>query len=78
MTLTVTVHEATEKLEYLIKHVASGDEVLISEAGRPVARLVAVPQLEGGRMPGSAIGQIAIAPDFDAPLPADVLATFEQ
>ena len=78
MTLTVSVHEATKNLEHLLKRVASGDEVLIADSGRTVARLIAVPQPERGRRPGSAIGQITIAPDFDAPLPTDVLATFEQ
>lgn len=78
MTLTVTVQEAATNIEQLLKRVAGGDEVVISEAGRPVARLVAATQPQQRRMPGSAIGQITIAPDFDAPLPADVLASFEQ
>lgn len=78
MTLTVTIQEAATNIEQLLERVAGGDEIVIADAGRAVARLVAVSQPEQRRKPGSAIGQITIAPDFDAPLPADVLASFEQ
>lgn len=78
MTLTVTVQEATTNIEQLLQRVANGDEIVIADAGRAVARLVAVSQLEQRRKPGSAIGQITIAPDFDAPLPVDVLDSFEK
>ncbi|MBG1270438.1 DUF2281 domain-containing protein [Nostoc sp. WHI] len=42
-----------------------------------MARLVPVNQNLPKRIPGSAKGLITISPDFDAPLPDDILASFE-
>jgi len=52
--------------------------VIIAEAGVPVARLVPVMAEEGRRVPGTAKGKIFIAPDFEAPLPEEVLEEFER
>lgn len=73
---TVNIHEAKSQLSRLIEAVVSGEEVVIAKAGTPVVRLVAVdkkPKLRFGLMKG----KIKIADDFNAPLPDDVLATFE-
>lgn len=40
MTVTVTVYEAKTILSELLARVGAGEEVLIAEAGKPVARLV--------------------------------------
>jgi prevent-host-death family protein len=75
---TVNVHEAKTQLSKLIAAAERGEDVIIAKAGKPVVRLVAVqsaaPQPRRG---GFMKGQIWIAPDFDAPLPADVQAAFE-
>lgn len=73
---TVNIHEAKSQLSRLIEAVVSGEEVVIAKAGTPVVRLVSVetkPKLRFGLMKG----KIKIADDFNAPLPDDVLATFE-
>jgi prevent-host-death family protein len=73
---TVNIHEAKSQLSRLIEAAVSGEEVVIAKAGTPVVRLVSVeqkPKLRFGLMKG----KIKIADDFDAPLPDDVLATFE-
>jgi len=73
---TVNIHEAKSHLSSLIAAAVNGKEVVIAKAGTPVVRLVAVetkPKLRFGIMKG----QIKIADDFNKPLPADVLATFE-
>jgi antitoxin (DNA-binding transcriptional repressor) of toxin-antitoxin stability system len=52
--------------------------VLIAKAVTPLAKLV--PLNDGGRRPirfGLMKGEFVEAPDFDAPLPEDVLASFE-
>jgi prevent-host-death family protein len=38
----VNVHEAKTQLSKLLRRVAAGEEIVISRAGKPVARLVAV------------------------------------
>jgi antitoxin (DNA-binding transcriptional repressor) of toxin-antitoxin stability system len=49
-----------------------------AKAGTPVARLVPFSEKPIRRVPGTAAGKIVIGPDFDAPLPDDVLEAFEQ
>jgi len=73
----VNIHEAKTHLSRLLRRVASGEEIVISRAGKPVARLVAVAEPPRPRELGRDHGKIWIADDFDAPLPDDVLADFE-
>ena len=71
----VNVHEAKTHLSRLIDEVESGAEIVIAKAGRPVARLSPI---RGGsrRRLGVLDGAFAIPDDFNAPLPAAVLARF--
>lgn len=68
----VSVYDAKTHLSRLLDAVEAGEEVVITRAGRPVARLVAVvsrPKRRFGTMPGVA----TVAADFDAPLSIDDL-----
>jgi prevent-host-death family protein len=76
---TVNIHAAKTHLSRLLDAAATGEEILIARAGRPVARLV---PLEGTAAPqrrqlGRLTGQLTVPMDFDAPLPEDVLSGFE-
>lgn len=73
----VNVHEAKTHLSRLLALVAKGEEVVISKAGKPVARLVPVADSGLDRILGVDRGKIWIADDFDAPLPEEILAGFE-
>ncbi|MDP3912044.1 MAG: type II toxin-antitoxin system Phd/YefM family antitoxin [Gemmatimonadales bacterium] len=72
------VHEAKTHLSRLLEQVAQGEEVVIARDGVPVARLVPVPPPLTERPLGMDRGRVVIAPDFDAPLPPEVLDAFEQ
>lgn len=72
---TVSVHEAKTHLSRLLRRVAAGEEVVIAKSGRPVARLVALTQTRS-RVLGSDRGVFQVPPDFDDPLPDDVIADF--
>jgi len=72
----VNIHEAKTHLSRLLARVASGEEVLISRAGRPVARLVPVAPKRVRRIPDRDKGAGFIADDFDAPLPGKILSLF--
>jgi len=74
----VNVHEAKTHLSRLLARVERGEEVLISRSGKPVARLVPVAASAGPRVLGADKGKVVIADDFDAPLPAELLAAFEK
>ena len=73
----VNVYEAKTQLSKLIDRAAAGEDVIIGRNGKPVARLT---RLQEERRPirfGVLRSKLRIAPDFDAPLPAEVLAGFE-
>lgn len=74
---TVNVHEAKTHLSKLLERVEAGDEIIIARAGQPVARLIPFAR-PGKRALGLDAGLGFIAPDFDAPLPDEVLADFER
>lgn len=71
------VHQAKTQLSQLLKRVASGEEIVISNGGRPVARLVPMPA-EPVRELGFARGLFVVPDDFDAPLSDELAALFAQ
>ena len=76
MAKILNLYEAKSKLSSLVEEAAAGKEIVIAKAGVPLARLVPLkPRVR--RKPGGSKGKIWIAPDFDAPLPDDILAAFE-
>lgn len=77
MAVEVNIHEAKTHLSRLLRQVMLGEEVVIANDGTPVARLVPYRPHAAVRVPGRDAGLIWIAPDFDDPLPDDVLASFE-
>jgi prevent-host-death family protein len=72
----VNIHEAKTHLSRLLVRVAAGEEVVISKAGKPLARLVPLERAHSRRTPGQDVGKGWIADDFDAPLPKELLARF--
>lgn len=71
---TFNVHEAKTHLSRLLDRVEKGEEITLARGGRPIARLV--PLARKARVPGRLRGTLQIAPDFDAPLPEEILAAF--
>jgi prevent-host-death family protein len=65
----VNIHDAKTHLSRLLEQVEAGEEVVISRAGRPIARLVAYRTVVKPRRPGGWKGRVRIAPDFDKPSP---------
>lgn len=72
----VNIHEAKTHLSRLLQRVAAGEEVTIANRGVPVARLVPAGRPRASRELGMESGRVKIGEDFDAPLPAEVLAGF--
>ena len=77
MPKTVNLYEAKTHLSALVERASKGEEVVIAKAGEPKARLVPYTRPVKDRKGGAWKGRVVIAPDFDAPLPEDVLAAFE-
>lgn len=63
--MEVNVHEAKTQLSRLLRRVSEGEEITISRAGVPVAKLVAIGPASGLRPMGMDEGKIWIAEDFD-------------
>ena len=78
MPLKVNIHEAKTQFSKLLKRVGNGEEIIISKAGKPIARLTPMNDALVKRLPGSAKGEVIIAEDFDAPLPESIMTSFEQ
>jgi prevent-host-death family protein len=69
--------DAEAGLDGLLERAAAGEEIVIAQHGQPVARLVPIaarrvelPQL------GRLAGQVWVAPDFDDPLPDELVRAF--
>lgn len=78
MIKTVNVHEAKTHLSKILSRVSNGEEIVISKAGKPVARLVPIIEKKKNRKPGTAINKIQIKKDFEAPLPKYLIKQFEK
>ena len=72
------IHEAKTHLSKLLKLVMRGEEVIISNSGKPVARLVPFASQPADRRPGGDLGAITVRADFDGPLPESTLEDFEK
>ena len=77
MTKTINIYEAKTQLSALVERAAAGEEIVIAKAGKPRARLIALPAKSSTRVPGRWKGKTWISDDFDEPLPKDIQAVFE-
>ena len=77
MTKSVGVHEAKTHLSRLLLDVQRGEEVVITRRGKEVARLVP-PAVKQRRRFGIDEGVFQVPDDFDEPLDAQTLASFER
>ncbi|HWO90140.1 MAG TPA: type II toxin-antitoxin system prevent-host-death family antitoxin [Gemmatimonadales bacterium] len=75
-TTTVNLYEAKTRLSELVERAARGEEIVVAKAGRPRARIVALPGVARVREPGGWEGAVWTAADFDEPLPPEVLGAF--
>ncbi|MDO8705796.1 MAG: type II toxin-antitoxin system prevent-host-death family antitoxin [Sulfuricaulis sp.] len=73
----INIHNAKTNLSRLIEKAAKGEEVVISRAGEPVARLVPIKTAAARRRKGLLKKKIKIRPGFYKPLPEEVIAAFE-
>lgn len=78
MPVIVNIHEAKTNFSRLLTQVDKGEEVIISKAGKPVARLIPFEEKPKRRLAGSGKGKVKVLDDFDAPLPESILNSFEQ
>lgn len=64
----VDLSQAQARLAELVQEAARGEEVILTEGGEPIAKIIPITRAQGPREFGSARGLIHMAEDFDAPL----------
>jgi prevent-host-death family protein len=74
--MEVNVHEAKTHLSRLLARVLAGEEVVIAKAGKPIARLVPMPNAPRKRVLGTGKGDFVVPDDFDDPLPKEIEESF--
>jgi prevent-host-death family protein len=72
---TVNIHAAKTQLSKLVEDAVAGEEIVIAKAGQPMVRLVPVEPVKR-RGFGADRGKLKVPPDFDAPLPPEILKAF--
>jgi prevent-host-death family protein len=74
----VSIKEMEQDLSALLKRVEAGETLLIVRAGKPVAEVKPVGEAIKSLRPfGLCKGEFTVPDDFDAPLPEDILKSFE-
>jgi prevent-host-death family protein len=73
----VNIYEAKTRLSALVDQAAAGQDVIIARAGKPVARLTQLDERKRKIRFGRLKGKFKVPDDFDAPLPASIIAAFE-
>ena len=76
-TQTYDVQEASIHLTQLLKDVATGKDVIIAKAGKPMARMSSIEASRATIRFGILKGKAKVSEDFDAPLSDDLLSEFE-
>ncbi len=60
------IHDAKTNLSKIIERVEHGEEIIISRAGHPVAKVIPLAGRVARTGRGSLRGQLALAPDWDS------------
>jgi len=74
---TINLHAAKTQLSRLVEEAASGKEIIIAKAGKPMAKLGPLGPGRGKRKLGILAGRGRVPEDFNKPLPDDILDAFE-
>jgi prevent-host-death family protein len=75
MTRVINVHEAKTHLSRLLERAQAGEEIILSKAGKPVARLMPLAKQPTRRQPGRLAGRLTDS--FFESLPQDELTSWE-
>jgi prevent-host-death family protein len=73
--MKVPVSEAKNRFSEMLDRLAIGDEVIITDAGEPIAKLVRIKATASKRRKfkfGSAKGEFTVPDDFNDPLPKEI------
>lgn len=69
------IHDAKTNLSRIIERVERGEEIIISRAGSPVAKVVPLVRRVNRTKRGSLRGKLVLPPDWDSAEVNDAIAT---
>ena len=76
--MQVNLYEAKTRLSELVDQAHAGETVIIAKAGKPMAKLVPLSAGPKAKIKfGLMKGEFVESPDFDDPLPDELLDLFE-
>jgi len=73
--MKVSVEKARNRFSDMLERIAIGEEVVITDKGEPIAKLVPIPATGKKRRRfrlGSAKGEFTVPDDFNDPLPKEI------
>ncbi len=73
----INIYDAKTRLSQLVDEAASGKDVVVGRNGKPLVLITRLSAPKRRIKFGVLKGKLKVAADFDAPLPAEVLARFE-
>lgn len=73
--MQVSIAEAKARFAEIIRRAESGEDIVLTRHGRPVAHLTPAMRRKGRSLVGACAGQIHMTDDFDE-LPDDFMRTF--
>ena len=76
--MEVNIHEAKTHLSRLLACAIEGEEVVISKAGKPLARLVPFQKPLKKRILGRGRGLMKVPRNFNKPLPKEIVEAFHS
>jgi prevent-host-death family protein len=76
--MMANIHEAKTHLSRLLQKVLLGEEIIISKAGKPIAKIIPYQELPADRRLGQDQDLFQVPEDFNAELPAEVSEAFEK
>ncbi|PIP54073.1 MAG: prevent-host-death protein [Bacteroidetes bacterium CG23_combo_of_CG06-09_8_20_14_all_32_9] len=75
---TITLSDFYTNIKQYIQLVLKGEEIIISEKDKPLFQLEPLKRRKKSLRPyGLCAGEIKISPDFDKPLPDEIIKSFE-
>jgi prevent-host-death family protein len=75
--MSINMHEAKTHFSRLVERASAGETVIISRAGKPVAKLTGIPAPEATKRVGFLIGEARIPADFNEWGRDEVASLFE-
>lgn len=74
--MEVNLNQASAPLSTFVARLAEDGEIIITDQGKPVARLTPYETKKSKRVPGLDKGLVVIGDDFDDPMPEDFQQAF--